>query len=265
LIPLAHTASDKPDDEPEHLELPWLVYYIARLSSYICLAMITFWAILLPTWPALLLLLWAHVHWFLPMRVYANTVPYLAVYITALAAFEFIVCIDHGVQGKPDWGIRIMSENNRFLELGARFAILIFIAISCRFRELMSTPISQNPSPSAEPEDASAKNDEGTVDDLKRPTWATVSSLTVQLAKAFVQNVYLVTFVFIYFAALERVNILNAGYLLFLMVSRFFCSGISFYCLSLAIAHVLWCLLSLISWKRGGWGVKYNYLKPSCA
>jgi hypothetical protein len=129
----------------------WVVQWCIRYSPYACLAAITFWAVLLPTWPALVLLLWAHVHWILPFRIYVKSIRYLIMYTIVLIAFDYLMCIGSWSDDVPDQWTRVVDDETlQFGELGARILVLFSLAVSCRYRN--SILLDHRDGPSNQPE-----------------------------------------------------------------------------------------------------------------
>ena len=111
----------------------WVVQWCIQYSPYVCLFAVTLWAVFFPTWQALLLLLWAHVHWLLPFRHYVLSVRYLLVYTVLLTVFEYSLCIGNWSDA-PDWGLKKEDQTTQFLQLGMRILVLLVLATSCRYR-----------------------------------------------------------------------------------------------------------------------------------
>lgn len=223
LLPLAdrNDSVRYDDDEPACLapsaaDGTWRTQ-AALLLPYACLALITIWAVVFPSWLSFVLLLWANVHWLLPLQVYAQSVQYLFAYVFGLVLLDYLVSIRHAL---PETSQAYSTPKDdaalAFLSLAGKAVVLVTVALSCRLQNSLAPtttgshhydPVTQNSSLGTD------NAQSGSLDTQKY-------TLTAATARAglgvLVSQAYLVTFIIVYAAALERVEILNAVYLVML-------------------------------------------------
>ena len=226
LLPLA----DRDDAETGDVQNRKANRLYAQAAEHLphgCLGLITTWAVIFPSWLSFVLLLWANVHWLAPRRLYGWTVRYLCAYVFGLVLLDYLASIQHALpHGTDVYDVPTDSDAIAFLSLLCKTFALSVVALSCRI---------QNPTPTANPgvyEVGSTESEEearrgGGPGQQKRAVCARAATSLRTVLSMLVSQAYLVAFIIVYASALDRVEILNAVYLIIITVFMSFPSVIA--------------------------------------